>query len=129
MDVKYLQQLSYVDLCKIGEDMGISISKKKDELVNDILNCFIEYEKYKKEKVDKFKRIKQIGNKGKEGTTYLVKTNGNKYFAMKTFKKTKSSCKLRLEAELQEMASKFGISPEVFEIDTVSKYIVIAIST
>jgi tRNA A-37 threonylcarbamoyl transferase component Bud32 len=43
---------------------------------------------------------------------------------MKTFKKTKSSERLRQEAELQQMASEFGIAPKVIDIDTVSKYIV-----
>jgi tRNA A-37 threonylcarbamoyl transferase component Bud32 len=124
MDFKYLQNLSYNNLVKIGEDMGISVSKRKDELIDSILVCFKEYEEYKKEKIDKYTRVKQIGNKGKEGVTYLVKTQGGKTFAMKTFKKTKSSDRLIQEAELQERASEFGISPEVIDVDTVSKYIV-----
>ena len=124
MDSKYLIKMSYTDLCKIGEDMDIPIPKKKEDLINSILVCFKEYEEYKKEKLDKYTRIKQIGNSGKEGVTYLVKTIGGKYYAMKTFKKCKSSDKLRLEADLQDKASKFGIAPKVIEIDTVSKYIV-----
>jgi len=43
---------------------------------------------------------------------------------MKTFKKTKSSDRLRLEAQLQEKASIFDICPKIIDIDTVSKYIV-----
>ena len=43
---------------------------------------------------------------------------------MKTFKKTKSSTKLRLEADLQRKASAFKIAPNVIEVDTVFKYIV-----
>ena len=43
---------------------------------------------------------------------------------MKTFKKNKSSSKLKKEAKLQEMASEYSIAPKVIEIDTVSKYIV-----
>ena len=124
MDFKYLQNLSYSDLKKIGEEIGILIPKKKDELISGILICFKEYEDYKKEKLDKYKRLKQIGNKGKEGITYLVETNGGKKYAMKTFKKTKSSDKLRLEADLQDKASNFGICPKLIDIDTVSKYIV-----
>ena len=89
-----------------------------------MLKCFKEYEKYKKEKVDKYVKIKQLGEKGKEGTTFLVKTiDGNEY-AMKTFKKTKSSDRLRKEAYLQEKASEFNITPKIIEIDTISKYIV-----
>ncbi|MEI8301453.1 MAG: hypothetical protein WCG10_07610 [Chlamydiota bacterium] len=40
----------------------------------------------------------------------------------KTFRKTKSSDRLRKEAQLQEKASEFNISPKIIEIDTVSKY-------
>ena len=124
MDFDYLQKLNYSNLRKIGEDMGITIPKKKDELIHAILACFKEYEEYKKEKIDKYTRVKQIGNEGKEGVTYLVKTSDNQKFAMKTFRKSKSSAKIKQEADLQHKASLFGIAPKVIEIDTVSKYIV-----
>jgi tRNA A-37 threonylcarbamoyl transferase component Bud32 len=124
MDTKYLHGLSFNSLKNIAEDMGLSIPTHKKELLDNILDCFKSYEEYKKEKLDKYKKIEQLGNTGKEGVTYLVKTNGGRYFAMKTFKKTKSSERLKQEAELQDMASKFGIAPKVIEIDTVSKYIV-----
>lgn len=124
MDFNYLQRLNYNNLRKIGEDMGISIPKKKEELIQNILICFREYEEYKKEKIDKYTKIKQIGNEGKEGITYLVKTKDNQKFAMKTFRKTKSSTKIKLEADLQHKASLLGIAPKVIDIDTVSKYIV-----
>ena len=84
--------------------MGISIPKKKNQLIDNILVCFKKYEDYKKEKLDKYKKLEQLGNTGKEGVTYLVKTNGGRYFAMKTFKKTKSSERLKQEAELQQIA-------------------------
>ena len=124
MDRQRLHNLSYTDLCKLGEDMGILISKKKDELIDNILVCFREYEEYKKENLDKYTRVKQIGNKGKEGITYLVKTTGGKHYAMKTFKKTKSSARLKLEADLQDIASNFDIAPKVIDVCTVHKYIV-----
>jgi tRNA A-37 threonylcarbamoyl transferase component Bud32 len=124
MDSNYLQKLSYTDLKKLAEDMEIEVSRKKDDLINNILICFRKYEEYKKEKIDKYTRIQQIGNKGKEGVTYLVKTEDNKTYAMKTFKKTKSSARLRLEAQLQEKASVFDICPKIIDIDTVSKFIV-----
>ena len=44
-------------------------------------------------------------------------------YAMKTFRPTKSSKKLRKEYELQEKAAIAGISPKVYDYDTVSKYI------
>jgi tRNA A-37 threonylcarbamoyl transferase component Bud32 len=65
-----------------------------------------------------------LGNKGKEGTTYLVRDVNDREFAMKTFRKTKSSNTLKNEYTLQKMASKVGIAPRVVEYDSVSKYIV-----
>ena len=124
MDSKYLHNLSYTDLKKIAEGMEIEIDRKKDTLIENILVCFRKYEDYRKEKIDKYKKINQLGNEGKEGITFLVKTKEGRQYAMKTFRKTKSSTRLRLEAELQEKASILGIAPKVVEIDTVSKYIV-----
>ena len=124
MNIEQLNILSYKELKDIAIEMNIKISKKKEDLIIDMLKCFKEYEKYKKEKVDKYEKIKQLGEKGKEGTTYLVKTKDGNEYAMKTFKKTKSSDKLRKEASLQEKVSEFNISPKVIEIDTISKYIV-----
>lgn len=124
MNISQLNVLTYNELKNIATGMDIKIPKKKEDLIIDMLKCFKEYEKYKKEKVDKYEKIKQLGEKGKEGTTYLVKTiDGNEY-AMKTFKKTKSSDRLRKEAYLQEKASEFNITPKIIEIDTISKYIV-----
>jgi tRNA A-37 threonylcarbamoyl transferase component Bud32 len=119
-----LKKIKYDDLKNIAKDMDIKIPKSKDELIDSMIKCFEEYEKYKKNKIDKYKKIKQLGEKGKEGVTYLVKTSKGKEYAMKTFKKNKSSSKLKKEAKLQEMASEEGISPKIVEIDTVSKYIV-----
>ena len=124
MDIESLRNLSFDSLKNIAEGMSVYVPKKKNDLIDNILVCFKQYEDYKKEKVDKYKKIEQIGNTGKEGITYLVKTNGGRYFAMKTFKKTKSSDRLRQEADLQQIASQFGIAPKVIDIDTVSKYIV-----
>ena len=36
MDFDYLQKLNYNNLRKIGEDMGISIPKKKEELIQSL---------------------------------------------------------------------------------------------
>jgi tRNA A-37 threonylcarbamoyl transferase component Bud32 len=124
MNLKYLKNLSYTDLKEIAKEMDIKISKNKDDLLKSMIKCFKEWEKYKKEKIDKYEKIKQIGNNGKEGKTYLVKTKNNIEYAMKTFKKYKSSEQLKKEAELQSLASEYGISPKVIEIDTVKKTIV-----
>ena len=124
MNKSDLKKIKYEDLKNIAKDMDIEIPKSKDKLIDNMIKCFEEYEKYKKMKIDKYEKIKQLGEKGKEGTTYLVKTSKGRVYAMKTFKKNKSSSKLKKEAKLQEMASEYSIAPKVIEIDTVSKYIV-----
>ena len=125
MNKDIIKTLSYTDLKEIATNMDIKIPKSKVELVDVMIDCFKEYEKYRKNKIDKYEKIKQLGNKGKEGVTYLVKNikNGNEY-AMKNFRKNKSSDKIRKETELQKKAFEYDISPEIIEIDTVSKYIV-----
>lgn len=71
-----------------------------------------------------YKKYEQLGNIGKEGITYLVKDeNGNEY-AMKTFKKTKSSSRIENEAELQKKASIYEISPKIIDVNLEEKYIV-----
>lgn len=112
-------------LKEIAVKMDIPIRKTKEEMISDIKKGMKEYEEYKKEKVDRYERLSQLGEKGKEGTTYLVidKKNGKEY-AMKTFRKTKSSKNLKKEYKLQKIASKEGIAPKVHDYDVVSKYIV-----
>ena len=127
MNITQLKKMSYTDLKEIAKDMEIKIPSVKEELVKLMVQCFKEYEKYKKEKIDKYEKIRQLGNKGKEGIVYLVRTKDGSEYAMKTFKKTKSSDKIRKEAELQNKASMFKIAPKVIDIDTISKYIVMEI--
>lgn len=124
MDYEQLGYYSYTELKKMAMDMGLAIRRSKDNLIVDITKAFKEYETYKKNKIDKYIRIKQLGEKGKEGTTYLVKTVNGIEYAMKTFRKQKSSATMCKEADLQKMAADLGVSPNVFDIDTVSKYIV-----
>lgn len=119
-----LKKLSCTDLKKMAKDMGICNKRSKEEYVNSIIDAFNEYEKYKKDKVDKYTKIKQLGNKGKEGVTYLVTDPKGREFAMKTFKKTKSSSTLRSEYNFQKKAASVRVSPRLVEYDTVSKYIV-----
>ena len=119
-----LNNLKFEELKKMARDMHIDIPKKKEDLINKILECFEEYELYKKEKIDKYEKITQLGNKGKEGITYLVKIADGSEYAMKTFKKNKSSKNIKKEAALQQKAAEFNIAPKIIDIDTVSKYIV-----
>ena len=119
-----LYELSYPELKKMALDMELKPRRSKNDLVKSIAAAFSEYEEYKKVKIDRYKKIRQLGENGKEGTTYLVVTPEGVEYAMKTFRKQKSSSKLRKEAELQKIASSTGASPAVIDIDTVSKYIV-----
>jgi serine/threonine protein kinase len=120
-----LEKYSRTDLQKMAERMDLPLKKNKLDLIKDISSAFKEYEEYKKEKIDRYKIGEQLGEKGKEGTTYLVTDmKNNKKYAMKTFRKAKSSSVLEREYEFQKKAHKCGISPKVYDYDTVSKYIV-----
>ena len=120
-----LNNKKYKELKIIAQNMKLPIKRGKEDLIKEIQTAFKKYEKYKRDKVDKYRYIKQLGYSGKEGTTYLVENiHNNRKFAMKKFRKYKSSKRLRQEAELQNMAAAEGISPLVIDIDTVSKYIV-----
>ena len=124
MNYTLLEQTSFENLKKMAKEMGLNSNRSKAGYIRDIQKAFEEYEKYKENKIDKYKRIRQLGNKGKEGTTYLVVDNKNREFAMKTFRKTKSSNTLKIEYNLQKKAASVGISPRVVEYDSISKYIV-----
>jgi len=123
LDKNIIKSLSYNDLKEVALGMDIKIPKTKDELIIIMIECFKEYENHKKNTIDKYNKIKQLGQKGKEGVTYLVKDKTGYEYAMKTFKKTTSSDKLKKEAKLQQKAYEFGIAPKVYEVDTISKYI------
>ena len=103
--------------------MDLPARRSKTEMIEDISTAFSEYEEYKKEKVDKYTRHKQLGEKGKEGITYLVTDHHDKEYAMKTFRKGKSSSRLHKEYSLQKKASKVGVAPRVYEYDTIGKWI------
>ena len=124
MEKSSLQTYSFDELKKMAAEMGLQKKKRKLDYISAIQDAFNEYEIYKKNKLDKYTKIKQLGNKGKEGITYLVKDLRDKTFAMKTFRKNKSSEALKQEYYFQKKASKIGISPRVVEYDSVSKYIV-----
>lgn len=125
MDFSRLEQISSTELKDIAKRLGFKVKKDSKNIINDIIDGFKEYESYNKvENIDRYRRKEQLGDKGKEGTTYLVVTKECREYAMKTFRKQKSSSRLEKEAKLQELASSAGIAPEVIDVDTVSKYIV-----
>lgn len=124
MDYKKFEKYTLTELKKIATKMDLPPRRSKEEMLNDIIKAFKEYEYYKKTKLDKYKRNGRLGNKGKEGITYMVTTKNGKQYAMKTFKKTKSSDTLINEYMFQKRAAVADVSPRVVEYDTVSKYIV-----
>ena len=124
MDYSLLEKSTFGELAKMAKEMGLPSKRSKAEYISDIQGAFGEYEKYKSHKLDKYTRIRQLGNKGKEGVTYLVTDNKEREFAMKTFRKTKSSNTLKSEYTLQKLAASAGVAPRVVEYDSVSKYIV-----
>jgi len=119
-----LDQYNLKELHKMAEKLGLAARRSKSEMIKDIAEAFLEYEEYKQEKIDKYTKFEQLGEKGKEGITYLVSDNRGKKYAMKTFRKGKSSATLEREYILQKKAAKVGVAPKIYDYDTVSKYIV-----
>lgn len=124
MDYGKLEEYTFGELKDMAATMDIPVKRSKLLLVNEIKEALKEYERYKRNKLDKYTRKEQLGAKGKEGTTYLVENADGKEYAMKTFRKQKSSANLRKEADLQKRAADEDAAPNVLDIDTVSKYIV-----
>ena len=125
MNYKILETISHKELKEISKEMKIDFFKTKKETISNIVKHLKKYERHKKKNIDRFEKIKKLGNNGKDGITYLViEKKTEKYYAMKTFKKNKSENKILQEYELQNIASSFGISPKVYEVDTIDKYII-----
>jgi hypothetical protein len=109
-----LQELK--DICK---KLSINSGKTKKECIKDIIIALEKYEKYK----DKYKKVKELGF-GKQGKTYLVTDKKGHEYAMKTFKKTKSTKKIHNEITLQMKLKNKKICPEIIDYDLDEKYIV-----
>ncbi len=124
MDFSDLSTMSHKDLRVMCINLGIPAARSKVQAVKDIVVCFREYEAYRRDKVDVYQRVMQLGDSGKEGTTFLVRVKGGGEYAMKTFRKKKSIVTLSREADLQRRGASQGISPEVRDVDLVSKTLV-----
>ena len=72
---------------------------------------------------DEFEVIRQLGKDGAQGVVYLVEFNNGLRAAMKQFKKTKSSARIQVEADLQAKAFAADIAPEVMHVDLENKRI------
>ena len=119
-----LETLSLQDLYVIASQLSINPKRRKSDMISDILTHLNKSKHPKTPTIGKYKVHTQLGNTGKEGTTYLVSDRNGQLFAMKTFKRTKSSNRLEQEYLLQEKASHLAIAPKVYEYDTNHKYIV-----
>lgn len=125
MDYDQLKKLPFSELRAMATAMGLSKQKSIQGYVDEITTSFKEYESYKKNKIDRYVISEQLGQKGKEGDVYLVRDNhNNNNYAMKRFRRNKSSINLKKEAHIQSRAAKHFICPQVYDYDTVSKYIV-----
>lgn len=117
-----LEKYTMTELKDMAQEMDIKPRRNKKDMIADISAAFKEYERYYTTKVKKYTKIKQIG-KGDQGTTYIVEDNKKKKYAMKTFRKSKSSRTLEQEYNLQKIAGNAKIAPKVYSYDTISKYI------
>jgi tRNA A-37 threonylcarbamoyl transferase component Bud32 len=73
---------------------------------------------------NKYIKKEQLGERGKEAKTFLVIDKFGCEYAMKTFRKNKSSEKISEEVRLQRKCSDAGISPRITDFDTEKKFIV-----
>ena len=96
------------------KDIMKKIDKKKDiDIKEDLYNVLLPY----------MNKENQLGVAGKDGVTYKAEINGKNY-AIKTFKKNKSTKKIEKEVEYQLLAADAGISPKVLNVNLKKKYIV-----
>lgn len=119
-----LDKYTLPELKNLAEKLELPHRRSRTEMAKDIATAFDQYIEYKTEKIDKYERIRQLGSKGKEGTTYLVRDKEGKEYAMKTFREAKSSRTLYKEYTLQKKVSKLDISPKVYDVNTIGKWIV-----
>ena len=72
---------------------------------------------------DDFEVLRQLGQDGAQGIVSLVEFPNGLRAAMKQFKSTKSSARIRAEADFQQRAAEAGIAPDVMHVDVVKKRI------
>ena len=118
MKLEDLKTKSKSELIEISRKYKIDTKRKtKKEIIEEIVD------KYYQKKKDKYTQIKQLGKSGKEGTVYLVKYRNNEY-ALKQFRDHKVPGNIQKEAEIQQKCAQYGISPNIKEVNTHCKYIV-----
>ena len=73
--------------------------------------------------MDDFKVLQQLGEDGAQGVVSLVEFPNGLRSAMKQFKHTKSTARIRKEADFQQLAADAGIAPEVMHVDLKNRRI------
>ena len=73
--------------------------------------------------MDDFKVLQQLGEDGAQGVVSLVEFPNGLRSAMKQFKHTKSTARIRKEADFQQQAADAGIAPEVMHVDLKNRRI------
>ena len=110
---KYLDIMKKIDKKKKKDEI-IKKKKKTDiDIKEDLYNVLLPY----------MNKENQLGVAGIDGVTYKAEINGKNY-AIKTFKKKKSTKKIEKEVEYQRLAADAGISPKVLNVNLKKKYIV-----
>ena len=104
--MEVLKKKSYRELREICNDMGVHPKSSRQECLDYIIS-------------HRYKKLYQLGNKGREARTFLVIDNiDNKEYAMKTYRKNKSTDSMLKEIQFQNYAAKAGISPRIYDYDT-----------
>lgn len=110
-----LESCTVSDLKKISSKIGLKYSGTKSVMILRIAQQIFD---------KKYTKHEQIGTKGKDGITYRVTDRRGKEYAMKTFKKKKSSEKIRKEYELQKKAARKKVAPKIYFWCPILKVIV-----
>lgn len=114
-----LNELPIIQLKQIAKKFNVQTNTNKHKLIQNILEQYYDIKKY-----ISYTYIKQLGAEGKDGRSFLAKNEHGEEFAIKIFKKNKSSIQIEREAQLQKIASEYGISPKIKEYDSQGKFIV-----
>ena len=127
IDKEKLDKMKHPELKAVAEKLEMKqlYRYKKDELRQEIINKVREFEKFEERELGKYKRIEKMGNPGKDATTYLVSDNKtNKKYALKQYRKNKSTKNILKEVEFQKKAATYGISPKIIDISEYYKFTV-----
>jgi serine/threonine protein kinase len=116
-----LSTLSHREMKTIAKQFNIEYSN----ISKTDLQKALEDQYYKVKKYVGYMYIKQLGYKGKDGRTFLARSESDgKEYAVKVFKDSKSPTRIKKEVLLQNIAASSGIAPHIVDYNTKGKYIV-----